>query len=709
MSLEEACWPLERAAEALELLARRAGLRPDPLPESLATWRPGEGSVASFGRWIEPVAARLDIEVESVSTTQRGARALLERAGPALVLVAGAPAARLVLLLRVARGRARVLAPNGALETLALDLLRDALCRPVEALALDDLRGLLDGIGLEPARYARALEGLLDVRVGEREVDGVWLVRTPPHRPLLLQLREAGLVRRLASIGAAHAALYCVWIAAWYLVGRGALEGRFEGAWLVAWVLALATIVPLRLVESWVEALLEVDAGVLLKRRLLNGALRLEPSEVRTAGAGGLLSRVMESEALEAHALGAAFLALAVAVEIPVAWWVLGQSAGRGTLPLVFLGFLALAAALAWRLDRRNRAWVATRLDVTHDLVERMVGHRTRLAQVALEDANQGEDLLLARYERASRAADGATVPLGALVPAAFAVVGLIGLAPALAGGRSSIGEIAVALGGLLLGQQSLAKLVGCAAALSSLRVAWREVGPIFRAGARRESLGVLGDVGEFAESAAGRDDPIVDARRVSFRYRERGALVLRDVDLEVRSGERVLLEGPSGSGKSTLAGLLLGLHAPETGMLLLHGLDSLSWGAAAWRRRIAASPQFHENHVFSGSLAFNLLLGRAWPPSEEDLALALELCRDLGLAELVETMPGGLGETVGETGWRLSHGERARLFVARALLQDSELLVIDESLGALDAAERRRVLACAESRANALVLIAHA
>jgi len=74
---------------------------------------------------------------------------------------------------------------------------------------------------------------------------------------------------------------------------------------------------------------------------------------------------------------------------------------------------------------------------------------------------------------------------------------------------------------------------------------------------------------------------------------------------------------------------------------------------------------QFHENHVFTGTFAFNLLMGRAWLPRQEDLIEAEALCRELGLSELLDRMPAGLMQMVGETGWRLSHGERSRLFLA--------------------------------------------
>ena len=77
--------------------------------------------------------------------------------------------------------------------------------------------------------------------------------------------------------------------------------------------------------------------------------------------------------------------------------------------------------------------------------------------------------------------------------------------------------------------------------------------------------------------------------------------------------------------------------------------------------------------------------MGGAWPPSEDDLSRADTVLRELGLGPLIDRMPSGLVQTVGETGWQLSHGERSRLFIARALLQRPDLLILDESFAQLD------------------------
>ena len=120
------------------------------------------------------------------------------------------------------------------------------------------------------------------------------------------------------------------------------------------------------------------------------------------------------------------------------------------------------------------------------------------------------------------------------------------------------------------------------------------------------------------------------------------------------------------------------------------------------------SAPQFHDNHILGGSLAFNLLMGRGWPAGEDDLREARETCQALGLGELIERMPAGLMQHVGETGWQLSHGERSRIQLARALLQRAPLTVLDESFAALDPDTLALCVDAAIERSDALLVIAH-
>jgi ABC-type multidrug transport system fused ATPase/permease subunit len=111
---------------------------------------------------------------------------------------------------------------------------------------------------------------------------------------------------------------------------------------------------------------------------------------------------------------------------------------------------------------------------------------------------------------------------------------------------------------------------------------------------------------------------------------------------------------------------------------------------------------------VLSASFAFNLLMGRQWPPSNADVKEAEQVCGELGLGPLLARMPGGLWQMVGETGWQLSQGERSRLFLARALLSGADVVILDESFAALDPGTLEQAMACALRRARTLVVVAH-
>jgi ABC-type transport system involved in cytochrome bd biosynthesis fused ATPase/permease subunit len=201
---------------------------------------------------------------------------------------------------------------------------------------------------------------------------------------------------------------------------------------------------------------------------------------------------------------------------------------------------------------------------------------------------------------------------------------------------------------------------------------------------------------------------PLLRLDDVAYQYPGRPTPALESVNLQIGAGERILVEGASGGGKSTFAALLTGLKLPSQGRLHLRGVDQRALGIDTWRRAIAGAPQFHDNHVLGTDLLFNLLMGRRWPPRLCDLVAAERVCRQLGLGPLLERMPSGLQQQVGESGWQLSHGERSRLFIARSLLQSVEARVLDESFAALDPQTLDEVLATVLSHPETLIVIAH-
>jgi len=297
---------------------------------------------------------------------------------------------------------------------------------------------------------------------------------------------------------------------------------------------------------------------------------------------------------------------------------------------------------------------------------------------------------------------DRSTGMLTALVPRGWLILGLLGLAPAFVRGVDSPARIAIAVGGILLAYRAWRRLAAGAWQLAGAAVAWQRTSVLFNSATRPDLPGSLNAPEPNAAA------PVVETRDLVFRYGDRTQPVLRGANLRIAAGDRVVLEGASGGGKSTLVALLAGVREPTSGSVLINDLDRKTLGAAEWRRRLAAAPQFHENHVLAETFAFNLFLGRPTVLGPADLEEARAICGELGLGSLLERMPAGMLQMVGETGWQLSHGERSRLYIARALLQDAELVVLDESFAALDPENLKRAVECVIKRSRSLLVIAH-
>jgi ATP-binding cassette subfamily B protein len=702
-------------ARAVGLPAARADSARVPVSGTLDTlWLDG-----ALGR----AASRLGLEVEAVSVPLSETASLVRRASPMLVRLAANPpkaagaiaeSDRLLVVARARRGRLTVITPDGRSRRVTEDVLCRALATPREAEYTGVVEGLLALADVPARRRDRARQAFLAQRTKHVALDVCWSLRLPPSAPFTAQLALAGVTKRLAFVLSTHLAQLVLGVLAWWTLGLGAFAGHLDPGWLIAWALLLVTQVPLRMFASREQGEIGVDVGILLRRRLLAGALRRDGESTRTEGSGRMLSRVLESESIERLVLGAGSTAILSSIELLVAAALLAN----GAYPIAQVGLLAtfsaLAAGLGLALLRRRGAWTDARLALTYDTIERLQGHRTRLIQERAETWHDAEDAALAEASLRAQAMDRVAATLVTFVPRGWFVASLVLLTPELVLRGGATASVALTLGGAIMAMQALRRFTQGVDGLAGATVAWRRVQPLFDAAAApaepvstsQELLAL--PTGSPIVTAATITRPLLLAGDVVFRHRGRELPVLTGGSLAVQRGERVLVEGRSGSGKSTLVALLAGLRDPESGRVAFDGIDRRALGPLAWRTHIACAPQLHENHVFSTTFAFNLLLGRGWPPTLEDLEEAEILCGELGLGDLLERMPAGLLQIVGETGWQLSHGERSRLFVARALLQRADVVLLDESFAALDPATSRLVMECVRRRASTLVVVAH-
>jgi ATP-binding cassette subfamily B protein len=517
------------------------------------------------------------------------------------------------------------------------------------------------------------------------------------------QLREMSLGRRAVLFLGVYALGTAIMLASWACIGHGALSGRLDVGWLAAWALALLTSIPLRAWSQWIERVTALRFGAVLRQRLLAGATAMDAGQVRRRGAGELMSEVLDADALDGAGAAAVLQCVLGAVEIALGAALLLAGAAGG-IELAVLGFCIALLAVQFRRDLRQRASLTVqRRHMTGAMVEKMAAHRTRLAQQSPGEWHGQEDRELCGYVATSRALDHSTAVLAGGLPRLYVLLALVGLVPAFVAGDATLGSLAVTLGAVLFIAAALETACAGLPRTASTWLAWRALRSILTAadGAPCSAPGATQD-------AVAPTGPALQAHELSFTHAGRLLPVIQDCSLSIEHGDRILLEGESGGGKSTLAGMLAGMHQPAAGFILAGGLDRQTRGEQGWRREVAMAPQYHENHIFAAPLSFNLLLGRPGPHTARDLQDAEQLCVELGLGPLLERMPAGLEQLVGDTGWRLSQGERSRVFLARALLQGADTVILDESFAALDPENQQQCADCALKRASTLLVIAH-
>jgi ABC-type multidrug transport system fused ATPase/permease subunit len=224
-------------------------------------------------------------------------------------------------------------------------------------------------------------------------------------------------------------------------------------------------------------------------------------------------------------------------------------------------------------------------------------------------------------------------------------------------------------------------------------------------------SLGRVHEILDVEPEVSERPDPValpvvhgsVTFEGVTFTF-GRGGSVLEDVSFQVGPGEILAVAGASGSGKSTIADLLARHFDPDAGCISLDGVDLKDISLTDLRRQIVTVNQ--EPFVFHASIAENILYARP-EASPNDVA---EAARAAGLDDFLSGLPQGLDTTVGERGLAMSAGERQRIAIARALLADPAILVLDEATAALDPATQAEVIRGYEAamRNRTTILISH-
>lgn len=197
---------------------------------------------------------------------------------------------------------------------------------------------------------------------------------------------------------------------------------------------------------------------------------------------------------------------------------------------------------------------------------------------------------------------------------------------------------------------------------------------------------------------AAGR----LSLKDVSFGYSSTGPLLIENFNLEAEPGQWVALVGESGSGKSTLGKLVTGLFEPRSGEILIDGHSLRSWGRERLSNIVTSVDQ--DIRLFSGTVHDNVTL---WDDSvdHDRLVAAVD---DAGLTSAIQNLAGNFRGTIEEGGRNLNGGQRQRVEIARALVREPAILVLDEATAALDAASEHEILTAVRRRGMTCILVAH-
>src|SRR5690348_5461016 len=417
---------------------------------------------------------------------------------------------------------------------------------------------------------------------------------------------------------------------------------------------------------------IDVELGARLFRHLL--ALPLAYFQARRVGDS--VARVRELENIRSFLTGSALTLVidlvftAVFVAVMLVYSPLLTGIVLGSLPLYVAISGAATPLFRRRLDEKFRRGAENQAF----LVESVTGIET-LKAMAVEPQMQR------RWEEQLAGYVGASFRVLSLGNSASQLVQLVSKVAAAA--TLYFGARLVIDGGLTVGELVAFNLLAGRVSAPVLRLAqiWQDFHQA------RLSIARLGDILNTAAEPtyqAGRARlPAIrgDIRfeHVTFRYRVDGQEVLHDIGFDVPAGQTVGIVGPSGSGKSTFAKLVQRLYVPESGRVLIDGMD-LAMADPPWlRRQIGVVLQ--ENVLFNRSVRENIALADPAMPMERVIAAA----RLAGAHEFILELPEGYDTIVGERGSTLSGGQRQRIAIARALIADPRILIFDEATSALD------------------------
>ena len=368
------------------------------------------------------------------------------------------------------------------------------------------------------------------------------------------------------------------------------------------------------------------------------------------------------------------------------------------------LTFIALATAPAViavvvyfsrRLRRMSHGLQRTMGDVTHVLQEGVEGHKVVkvFSGQAYETRRFADAANRARrFQVKFAAAAAATAPLAQMITAFALAIILLLSAWRFESGAITISDFVSFFTAMALLFSPLKRLTSVNATVQKGIAAAASVFALIDSPVEADAGSVR------IRRAKGR----LELDSITFRYHAEGRPVLDSVSITIEPGETVALVGPSGSGKTTIAGLIPRFYDPGIGHVRLDGVDLRDLALESLRANVALVSQ--DIVLFDDTVAANIAYGATAGAPRESITAA---ARTAHAMEFIDAMPRGLDTLIGERGVKLSGGQRQRLAIARAVLKDAPILILDEATSSLDSESERHIQEAVETlRAGRTTLV---
>lgn len=381
------------------------------------------------------------------------------------------------------------------------------------------------------------------------------------------------------------------------------------------------------------------------------------------------------------------FIALIFIIAEPVVW--------------VLVSALVIFVALAWWSSTSVQSASREERDASQArdaLVTELVAARTTVKALAIDEAlrpvweDRHAQSIETALQRGVRSDMFSNLGMGMTIATtvAMTVVGALAILDQL-----------MTIGSLIAANMLSARIIS---PLNQLVMAWRNFATYREAQKRISEVLTLPEERSESELQFDRPTGILGLEQVSFSFGEDAEPVIDKINFTVKTGGLHGIVGPNGSGKSTLLKLMQGLYVPSSGRVLIENADILQFTRRDLARWIGYVPQ--ECFLFAGTIRDNICKGQ---PDAED-AVVLEIARKIGLHDDVVALPDGYNTDIGEAGSRLSAGQRQKIVIARAMLQDPPILLLDEPTSNLDhpAEERLKTVLRELAKDHNVIMVTH-